>query len=137
MSLAAGCQRERVVRVYWVMSSSNFLRIEREEREGSRQYVVHTEDPKFSMELTPDGSAPDKIGRGVIKRVCVPNSWAGDYGMGKHVGSSGQAINMYKVCSGLCAVLTYCGRSKDRFTRPLKSTANRRTMTRRTCTRSE
>ena len=80
MSLAAGCQRERVVRVYWVMSSSNFLRIEREEREGSRHYVVHTEDPKFSMELTPDGSAPDKIGRGVIKRVCVPNSWAGDYG---------------------------------------------------------
>ncbi len=62
------------------MSSSNFLRIEREEREGSRHYVVHTHDPKFSMELIPDGSVPDKIGRGVIRRVCVPNSWAGDYG---------------------------------------------------------
>lgn len=62
------------------MSSSNFLRIEREERDGSRHYVVHTHDPKFSMELIPDGSAPDKIGKGVIKRVCVPNSWAGDYG---------------------------------------------------------
>ena len=62
------------------MNQSNFLRIEREEREGSRHYVVHTHDPKFSMELIPDGAAPDKIGRGVIKRVCVPNSWAGDYG---------------------------------------------------------
>jgi hypothetical protein len=42
--------------------------------------VVHTQDPTFSMELVPDNSAPDKIGKGVIKRVCVPNSWAGDYG---------------------------------------------------------
>ncbi|HTO02223.1 MAG TPA: hypothetical protein VL069_00915 [Opitutus sp.] len=62
------------------MSSSNFLRIEREERDGSRHYVVHTHDPKFSMELIPDVTSQDKIGRGVIKRVSVPNSWAGDYG---------------------------------------------------------
>jgi len=62
------------------MSFGNFLRIEREERDGSRHYVVHTRDPKFSMELTPDREAVDKVGRGVIKRVCVPNSWAGDYG---------------------------------------------------------
>lgn len=59
---------------------TNFLRIEREERDGSRHYVLHTHDPKFSMELTPDREAPDKVGKGVIKRVCVPNSWAGDYG---------------------------------------------------------
>jgi hypothetical protein len=62
------------------MSSSNFLRIEREERDGSRHYVVHTHDPKFSMELIPDGSAPDKVGRGIMRRLSVPNSWAGDYG---------------------------------------------------------
>ena len=62
------------------MNVSSFLRIEREEREGSRHYVVHTQDPKFTMELAPDAAAPDKIGRGVIKRVHVPNSWAGDYG---------------------------------------------------------
>lgn len=62
------------------MSLGNFLRIEREECDGSRHYVVHTHDPKFSMELTPDREAPDKVGKGVIKRVCVPNSWAGDYG---------------------------------------------------------
>ena len=62
------------------MNVSSFLRIEREDLEGSRHYVVHTQDPKFTMELAPDAAAPDKIGRGVIKRVHVPNSWAGDYG---------------------------------------------------------
>lgn len=61
------------------MNLSHFLRIERESSDGSRHYVVHTQDPKFSMELAPDAAAPDKIGNGVIKRVCVPNSWAGDY----------------------------------------------------------
>jgi len=62
------------------MSLGNFLRIEREQGGGSRHYVVHLQDPKFSVELTPDPAAPDRVGRGVIKRVCVPNSWAGDYG---------------------------------------------------------
>jgi hypothetical protein len=61
------------------MNPSEFLRIERESSDGSRHYVLHTHDPKFSMELLPDSSAPDKMGRGVIKRICVPNSWAGDY----------------------------------------------------------
>lgn len=61
------------------MNFSPFLRIEREGQDGSRHYVVHTHDPKFSMELTPDPAAPDKVGRGVIRRVHVPNSWAGDY----------------------------------------------------------
>ena len=61
------------------MNLSEFLRIERESRDGSKHYVVHTQDPKFTMELVPDAAAPDKIGRGVIKRVLVPNSWAGDY----------------------------------------------------------
>ena len=61
------------------MNYSDFMRVEREERDGSRHYVIHTHDPKFTMELAPDGAAPDKIGRGVIKRVLVPNSWAGDY----------------------------------------------------------
>lgn len=61
------------------MNFPDFLRIEREQRDGSRHYVVHTNDPKFSMELAPDGSALDKVGQGVIKRIHVPNSWAGDY----------------------------------------------------------
>jgi len=62
------------------MNFSHFMRIERDAEEGSSShYVVHTHDPKFSMELAPDCDAPNKIGQGVIKRVCVPNSWAGDY----------------------------------------------------------
>lgn len=62
------------------MALGDFMRIEREERDGSRHYVVHTLDPKFSMELAPDRDAKDKHGKGVIKRIRVPNSWAGDYG---------------------------------------------------------
>ena len=62
------------------MNFPHFVRIDRERRDGDRHYVVHTHDPKFTLELTPDADAPDHIGRGVIKRVCVPNSWAGDYG---------------------------------------------------------
>ena len=61
------------------MNLSQFLRIERDGADGSKHYVVHTHDPKFTMELAPDGAAPDKVGKGVIKRVHVPNSWAGDY----------------------------------------------------------
>ncbi len=62
------------------MSFAHFLRIEREEPGGSRHTVVHASDPRFSMELAPDREAPDQVGRGVIKRICLPNSWAGDYG---------------------------------------------------------
>ncbi|MDB6093284.1 MAG: hypothetical protein JWM32_846 [Verrucomicrobia bacterium] len=62
------------------MSFAHFLRIEREVGSSSRHYVVHATDPRFSMELSPDREAPDKIGKGVIKRICLPNSWAGDYG---------------------------------------------------------
>lgn len=62
------------------MNFSHFVRIDREGRGRERHYVVHTGDPKFTLELTPDQEAPDKQGRGVIKRLCVPNSWAGDYG---------------------------------------------------------
>lgn len=62
------------------MASGDFMRIERDERGGSRHYVVHLADPKFSMEIAPDGDAKDKVGKGVMKRLRVPNSWAGDYG---------------------------------------------------------
>jgi hypothetical protein len=62
------------------MNFSHFVRIDRQRRGLERHYVVHTHDPKFTVELTPDREAPDKMGKGVIKRVCVPNSWAGDYG---------------------------------------------------------
>lgn len=62
------------------MSFPHFVRIDQDGRGAGRHFVVHTHDPKFSVELAPDGDAPDRVGQGVIKRVCVPNSWAGDYG---------------------------------------------------------
>lgn len=62
------------------MSFAHFLRIERDERGGSRHYVVHAVEPRFSLELAPDREAPDHIGQGVIRRICLPNSWAADYG---------------------------------------------------------
>ena len=62
------------------MNFSHFVRIDRERRGCERHFVVHTLDPKFTLELAADQEAPDRVGRGVIKRLCVPNSWAGDYG---------------------------------------------------------
>lgn len=61
------------------MNFAHFLRIERDDGGKSSHTVIHLRDPKFSMELVPDRDAPDKVGRGVIKRVCVPNSCLGDY----------------------------------------------------------
>lgn len=62
------------------MNSAQFLRIEREGPDGaSTHYVVHAHDPRFSLQLAPDGEAPDKLGKGVIRRICVPNSCVGDY----------------------------------------------------------
>ncbi len=62
------------------MNFSHFVRIDRERRGLERHYVVHLRDPKFTLELAPDHDTPDKVGRGIIRRVCMPNSWAGDYG---------------------------------------------------------
>ena len=61
------------------MDFPDFMRVEREGQAGSRHYVIHTHDPKFALELVPDGAVPDRIGQGVMKRLQVPNSWAGDY----------------------------------------------------------
>ncbi len=62
-----------------VMHFPDLLRIERDEPGSSRHYVVHTGKPDILLELTPDPGAPDRVGRGVMKRLCVPNSWVGDY----------------------------------------------------------
>lgn len=58
----------------------HFVRIDREARGRTRHTIVHAHDPRFTLELAADADAPDRVGRGVIKRLCVPNSWAGDYG---------------------------------------------------------
>lgn len=61
------------------VSLADFWRIECDRRDGPRHYVVHAGAPRCSLEFTPDRAAPDRIGRGLIRRICVPNSWAGDY----------------------------------------------------------
>lgn len=61
------------------MHFPDFLRIERDEPGSSRHYVVHTRKPHFTIELAPDTAAPNKVGKGVLKRICIPNSWVGDY----------------------------------------------------------
>jgi len=62
-----------------VMHFPHFLRIERDAPGSARHTVVHMRRPNFAMELEPDPAAPDQVGRGLMKRICVPNSWAGDY----------------------------------------------------------
>lgn len=60
--------------------TGHFMRVEREAPDGvARHFVVHVRDPKFSVEMSPDVDAADKIGTGVIKKLSVPNSWAGNY----------------------------------------------------------
>lgn len=61
------------------MNFAHFVRIEREENGVTRHVVVHTQDPKLAVELAPDPDAADKKGKGVIKVLRVPNSWAGNY----------------------------------------------------------
>lgn len=74
--------------------SPPFCRVERRDPNGkTRRYVVHTHSPKFVVEFEHTHSASaaatesaprEKASarpatRPVIRRVCVPNSWAGDY----------------------------------------------------------
>ena len=67
-------------------SSPPFCHIEREEKSGrSRHFVVHTASPKFVVEFEDDPGTPGlpdpgtPRSRPILRRVCVPNSWAGDY----------------------------------------------------------
>lgn len=61
------------------MNFAHFMRIEREVDGRTHHYVVHTVDPKFSLEIVPDEDAPDHHGQGTIKALRLPNSWAGNY----------------------------------------------------------
>jgi hypothetical protein len=62
------------------MNAHGFVRIDREHRNGERHYVVHTTAPTFALELAPEHDARGQVTGGTFKRLCVPNSWAGDYG---------------------------------------------------------
>jgi hypothetical protein len=70
------------------MEFTHFIRVEREEADGvTRQYVLHAHDPKLMMEIT-----PDVRGTGTIRRVCVPNSWTGNYSRYAKVIAEAQAF---------------------------------------------
>ncbi len=62
-----------------LMNFSHFMRIERKAAERTQHFVVHTHDPKLSVEFSPDPDASERPGKGVIRKICVPNSWAGNY----------------------------------------------------------
>jgi hypothetical protein len=57
-------------------SAAPFCHVEKRGPDGSTHYVVHTQAPRFVVEVEHGGSAGQP---GVIRRVCVPNSWVGDY----------------------------------------------------------
>ena len=75
------------------MEFPHFVRIERQGRDGEAQhYVVHALEPKLAVEFTPDAGAPDQMGQGIIKRVNVPNSWAGNYSQYAKIIAQAQAF---------------------------------------------
>ena len=75
------------------MEFPHFVRVEQETKDGkSHHIVVHTEDPKMVIELMPDPQAADEFGQGIIKRVAVPNSWAGNYSQYAKVIAKAQAF---------------------------------------------
>ncbi len=56
------------------------MRVEREDDSGrTRHFVIHVREPRFTVEIIPDHDAPDHVGAGLIRRISVPNSWAGQY----------------------------------------------------------
>ncbi|MEZ5274742.1 MAG: hypothetical protein R3F07_00015 [Opitutaceae bacterium] len=58
------------------METDHFIRIERVENGRPRQFVVSRNEPGFSLEVVPDKAT---AGQPAIRKVCVPNSWTGDY----------------------------------------------------------
>lgn len=69
--------------------SPPFYRVDQRGSDGrSHHYVVHTQSPTFLVEFdapatAPGGAKSGSVAQGkslpVIRRVCVPNNWAGDY----------------------------------------------------------
>lgn len=58
-----------------------FCGVVKDERGGNhRHFVVRTEAPRLVVEFeAPAPAGATAAGGAVIRRVCVPNSWAGDY----------------------------------------------------------
>ena len=41
--------------------------------------MLHTSDPRFALELEVDKAVSDHIGKDVIRRLRLPNSWGGNH----------------------------------------------------------
>jgi hypothetical protein len=59
--------------------SCAFCHVERRNGADSRHFVVHARAPRFVVEIEADAESTNGRRPGVIRRVWVPNSWAGDY----------------------------------------------------------
>ncbi len=76
------------------MDTEEFIRIERLESGRPRHFVVSRREPGFSVEVIPE-EVP------VIRRVCLPNSWIGNYHRYTRLVAAAQAF--LEKCDGLVA----------------------------------
>ena len=78
------------------MDTEHFVRIERVENGRHRHFVVSRREPGFSVEVIPEGVP---VGRPSIRRVCLPNSWNGNYHRYARLVAAAQAF--VEKCDGL------------------------------------
>lgn len=56
-----------------------FVMVEREVGGRSEYYVVHPAEPRFSLEVEPELGPDGRMCAGTVRRLCLPNGWAGTY----------------------------------------------------------
>jgi hypothetical protein len=86
------------------MDTEHFIRIERIEGGCRRHFVVSLLEPGFSVEVIPE-DAPGR--RPAIRRVCLPNSWIGNYHRYTRLVAAAQVF--LEKCDGLPRPGDSCG----------------------------
>ncbi|MBL4574887.1 MAG: hypothetical protein JKY51_02155 [Opitutaceae bacterium] len=61
------------------MNHSNFVKVKHQSGKGYRHFVVPMDGPGFSIEFSEESNEKEKLIGGMIKKVCFPNSWTGNY----------------------------------------------------------
>jgi len=61
------------------MDIQSFVWIERKQRGRKRHFVVSCREPGFSVEVIPQSHPDGRRQQPIIRRVCLPNSWTGNY----------------------------------------------------------
>jgi hypothetical protein len=61
------------------MNLGCFLRVDQETAQGERHFIIHKADPPFSIEVEADFDKSGRMRNCTLKRLCLPNSWTGDY----------------------------------------------------------